>query len=584
MMNISLRPYQDRGLTEVRQLAMRGRYKTLIVAPTGAGKTTVAAALLTGALSHGSRCLFVAHRRELIKQAFVRLVRAGLAPDGIGVMLGNTKQGSSEALLPLDASDESVWLAHGRRRPRAMMQVASIDTLRNRIRDIVPAVSLEAARNAEHYDVIIIDEAHRALANSYQRLRQVYPHAIFLGLTATPYRADGKGLGAMYDDLVVISSPRELIAEGFLIEHRVFTVPASDLPNLSRVKMKGGDYDPTQLSAAVDQAGLVGNIVEHWKRLAADKLTLAFCVSVEHSKHLAARFVESGVAAEHLDGETPTEQRDAILARLRSGETRVVCNVGVLTEGFDQPSIKCVILARPTKSCGLYLQMVGRASRPWGGQEAIVLDHAGCALEHGLPHDDREFSLEDAPKKKPKDKNVAPTKVCQMCFAVNASAARECQVCGEPFKVEAMSLEEEDGDLVEVRAVSHEEMVLAYQKLLDEANRTGKKPGWAYYRFRDQFKRNPPKEAVPRQEIRADAPESERRAYFEEQRQVQREKGYRVEWVGRRYQARFGQPVPWQWEREGIVKAFSSTPAEEPAPKVATLTFTDSANRTRITL
>ncbi|MBL8718121.1 MAG: hypothetical protein JNL79_19225 [Myxococcales bacterium] len=165
--------------------------------------------------------------------------------------------------------------------------------------------------------------------------------------------------------------------QGFLVEPRVFTVPAHALPDLSTVKVRGGDYDERELADAVDRRQLVGNIVEHWRKHADGVRTVVFAVSIAHSKHIVERFQEAGVRAEHLDGGTPMLERDAILARLDRGETQVVGSIGTLCEGTDIPSVKCAILARPTKSTGLYLQQAGRILRPYQDQPAVILDHAG---------------------------------------------------------------------------------------------------------------------------------------------------------------------------------------------------------------
>jgi superfamily II DNA or RNA helicase len=194
-------------------------------------------------------------------------------------------------------------------------------------------------------DLVFIDECHRSLARSYVELLGHYPRAVIIGLTATPYRADGKGLGDMYDALVLVSSPRELIDHGYLVEPRVFTVPESAMPDLDGVRVRGGDYDEKALERAVDRSVLVGNIVEHWLKHAGGIRTVAFAVSVAHSRHIVERFREAGVAAEHLDGATPTTERDAILARLEEGTTTVVSNVGCLCEGYDQPAVNRALRA-----------------------------------------------------------------------------------------------------------------------------------------------------------------------------------------------------------------------------------------------
>lgn len=389
-----LRPYQAHAIERIDTLVAQGVRRLLVVAPTGAGKTSIAGSLIVRAVERGQQVVFLAHRRELIVQAWSRLQQMGLSPDHVGIVM---------------ASD-------ARRRPAAPVQVASIDTLRRR--RLPPA------------DLVFVDECHRSLSPTYLAILKDYPEAVHLGLTATPFRADGHGFREVYDELVLVASMPQLIAAGYLVEPRVFTVPASHLPDLGRVRVRGGDYDERALASAVDQQRLVGNIVEHWLKLASGVRTVAFAVSVAHSQHIAASFQQAGVAAEHLDGTLPAEQRDAILGRLDRGETRVVSNCGVLAEGWDQPSVKCAILARPTKSTGLYLQQAGRILRPWQEQPALLLDHAGCAVEHGLPQDEREFSL-DGDKDDPtrtKRKTREP-RVCPSCQLVVAATVRVCPVC-----------------------------------------------------------------------------------------------------------------------------------------------------------
>lgn len=447
---VRLRPYQRAAIDRVRDCARRGVRRILLVAPTGSGKTTVASELIRQTVARGSRALFIAHRRELITQAYRRLLDFGLPPGEVGVIMSTDP----------------------RRRPGARVQVASIDTLRN--------------RSKPRADLVIVDECHRALARSYRDLAEHYRDAVQLGLTATPYRADGKGLDDAYDELVQVASPRELIDEGFLVEPRVFTVPPSALPDLSAVRVRGGDYDKRALEGAVDQRALVGNLVEHWRRYADGVRTVVFATSVAHSKHIDERFREAGVASEHLDGETPTVDRDAILARLDAGTTRVVCSVGTLQEGWDQPSVKCAILARPTKSTGLYLQMAGRILRPFEGQQAIILDHAGCVMEHGLPQDDRELTLEGARKKrKGGGPSEPPAKTCPECFAVLAISVRVCPECGATLSVVSDDVQETPDELVEV--TPDDVRRLEWERLTATAALRGYKEGWAVHRYRERF-------------------------------------------------------------------------------------------------
>jgi DNA repair protein RadD len=222
-------------------------------------------------------------------------------------------------------------------------------------------------------DIIVVDEAHHVRARTYMRILELYPNAIVIGLTATPVRGDGRGRGNVFEVPVECPSVAELIDAGYLVGTKVY---APSLPDLRGVRVERDDYVEAQLAQRMDNAKLVGDAVEHWLRFAERRQTVVFATTVAHSLHIRDEFRRAGVLAEHIDGTTPTEERDAILARLAAGQVEVVCNAMVLTEGWDQPSVSCLVLARPTKSLGLYRQMVGRALRPAPGKtDALILDH-----------------------------------------------------------------------------------------------------------------------------------------------------------------------------------------------------------------
>jgi DNA repair protein RadD len=477
--DVCLRPYQSRALERIEDARTRGVRRLLVVAPTGAGKTILIAEL--GRRFADGGVLVVAHRRELITQSYTKLLAAGLPESSVGVLMAHD----------------------GRRRPAAPVQVASIDTLRHRPK---PPAS-----------VVIVDEAHRELSNSYVALREHYRSAFHLGFTATPYRADNRGLGEFYEELLIVATIGELIALGFLVEPRVFTVPEGDLPSLAGVRVRRGDYDARELESAVDQTRLVGNIVEHWQKRAAGLRTVAFAVSVKHSQHIVERFVASGIRAEHLDGTTPAHERDAILARLDRGETLVVSNCSVLAEGWDQPSVKCGILARPTESTGLYLQQAGRILRPFGDVGAIILDHAGCARAHQLPQHERQFSLDAKPKRKRTEADEVSIRVCDGCQAVLPGRIRVCPECGYVFVVAGRAVPDElAGELVELTA--------------SDAARS------------PPASRPPTKKAIRE----ADALEG-RRAAFEQMWALARGKRKTSDWAVERYAARYGAAPPDEW-------------------------------------
>jgi len=445
---VRLRPYQERAIAEIKSVIRALRkasrpVRVLCVAPTGAGKTVLFARIVAGAAAKGTPCTLLAHRAELLEQTWSKLLDAGIPAESMGM----------------------TWADDRRRNDNALVQVASVQTLARRSR-------------RGHAGIVVVDEAHRALGASYQTIAADYPDAVHIGVTATPWRLDGQGMGAFYSALTVAATVPELIDQGFLCSPRVFSHPVK--PDLSKIKIRGGDYDERDLARAVDTAVLVGNIVEHWLRLAQGARTIAFAASVEHSKNITAAFVAQGIPAEHLDGSLSAADREAILARLASGETLVVSNCQVLTEGFDCPAVKCVILARPTKSRALYFQCVGRGMRPCADlpelRYALVLDHAGCAHEHGLPQDPQEYSLEPG-KRKRKGEAEAPVRTCEQCFAVAPTAATECPACGAPFPPrERKDLPERDGELTEIKADAERAKQLA-----EAATRRlrGRIQGWA---------------------------------------------------------------------------------------------------------
>ena len=269
-------------------------------------------------------------------------------------------------------------------------------------------------------ELILVDEAHHVVARTYQKLIEAYPNAVVIGLTATPCRGDGRGLGSIFTLMIECPQVAELIEKGFLVRSRCY---APVTPNLRGVRVRAGDYVEEQLAARMDDAKLIGDIVTHWHKFGERRRTIAFAVNVGHSLHLRNEFVKSGVRAEHLDGDTAEDERNAILRRLASGETEVVTNCMVLTEGFDLPDIGCITLARPTKKMGLFRQMIGRGLRPAENKsDCIILDHSGAVLEHGLPEDRVEWPL--APDRKAQ----SPTHIARL--KRKGGGLPECSQCG----------------------------------------------------------------------------------------------------------------------------------------------------------
>lgn len=462
---ITPRPYQVEGIAAARRMIAEGLRRVLLVLATGGGKTACAALIAHGAVQKGRRVLFVGPRREIIAQAFWKLVEAGIPELSCGVIMGNGVIPHAVTRQPYNA-----------RRPLAPVQVASIQTLTNR--RLPPA------------DVVFVDEAHHATSETWAKVIAHYidAGAVVVGLTATPCRADGKGLGALFERLHVIAGFAELAAEGFLVTPRVYTTP--NAPDLSKVRLtRSGEYNADELAAVMRARALVGDIVQHWQRHAEGRTTVVFAASVEHSRELCDAFRAAGVAAEHVDANTDPDERDGALTRLARGEITVLCNMGICTEGWDLPRCKCVILARPTKSLSLYLQMAGRGLRPWQGVGAVILDHAGCAHEHGLPSDAREWSLDGRVRRK----GSTPVRTCPACYAALPGGTPVCDACGYVFPVvprEASELRREDGELVEAEPKARatmNERAAAYEDMLRGAAARGRKLGFARHRYRELF-------------------------------------------------------------------------------------------------
>lgn len=430
-MSLSLRPYQSEAIVAARGL-IRVHKRLCLTLPTGGGKTVIAAQVIAGAIAKGKRALFLAHRREIVAQSWCKLLEAGVPPDDVGVIMGD-----GWITNPLDGLDLDA------RRPNARAQVASVQTLAKRARP--PA------------DVVFVDECHHATAKTWQELIKHYADAgaCIIGLTATPCRGDGRGLSDVFEYLHPVAKVSDLIVGGYLVEPEVYSVSP---PDLSKVKSTGGDYDLEELGEAMDRAELVGRLVEHYQELGAGRTAVVFATTVAHSQSIVGKFRAAGIVAEHIDGTTPTDERDAILGRLASGETQVVSNCQVLTEGWDLPRCKVVILARPTQSLSLFLQMAGRGLRPWEGVPALLLDHAGCARRHGLPQTDRVWTLEGRPKgsRRASSDTDSSVKDCPQCRRTVLRGVLACPHCG--FEWDASEIPAETDDkLVKITASQADE-------------------------------------------------------------------------------------------------------------------------------
>jgi superfamily II DNA or RNA helicase len=365
------------------------------------------------------------------------------------------------------------------------VQVASIQTIWQRCVQ-------KNSRALPDCDLLVIDECHRSLSRTYRELIDIFG-GVTLGLTATPCRGDGTGLGHIYEDMVQVSTVAELTEQGHLVPARYY---APSVPDLEGVKVRMGDYIESDLEGRMDRAILIGDLVENWARIAKDRQTVVFTTGVRHSIHIMERFIEAGVMAEHIDGKTPKYKRDQILKDFTEGKIQLISNCMVLTEGWDCPSCDCLVLARPTKSIGLYLQMAGRTLRPHPGKEdCLIIDHSGAVYEHGFVDDPIVWDLNESGKVQDKISQSRKKKpiTCPSCNAVY-SGQGFCPECGHVPETQPKVLDTHEGDLVEVTAVGYESHEYTYgDKMWWFAGleyyriEKGYKPGWAKHAFNEKF-------------------------------------------------------------------------------------------------
>ena len=410
---VQLRDYQDSAVQAVRDSFRSGHKKTLLVSPTGSGKTVIFSYIAAGMAQNNKRILIVAHRRELLKQISGALKKVGVSH---AILAGGTPG------VPI-----------------ANVVVASVFTLVRRMKSMRP------------FDLIIGDEAHHFTPDSsWGKVVTGFPSARVLGVTATPERLDGKGMGQMFDDMVMGPTVAELTAQGFLSNAVVY---APSAPDLGSVGTRMGDYVSKQLEDAMDKPIITGSAVKHYGKYADGKKAIAFCVSVKHAKDVAEDFRNAGYAASHIDGGMDDTERDGVLKAFEHGTVQILTSCDLVSEGFDLPSVEVAILLRPTKSLGLFLQQCGRAIRPHPDKEkTIILDHAGNTARHGFIDDERDWSLADGyvANRGINGDKVVSVRTCTACFAVHKPTPT-CPMCGHVYPIMSRAVKHVDGDLVETR-------------------------------------------------------------------------------------------------------------------------------------
>lgn len=453
---IKLRPYQTQAIDQMRDLMRKGCKSILYRGATGSGKTALTAHMLHTASSKGMRCLFVVHRRELIKQSIEAFNKEGLAHGVIGA-------GYREDNFKL-------------------VQIAGIATLMRRL-----------ARYRSP-SLIVWDECHHLAAKGWRDTYGSFSRAYHVGLTATPERMDGQGLGEYFQAMIHGPSIQDLTAQGYLSPYRLY---APMTISTEGVHMRMGDFARNELQGKVDRPSITGDVVAHYKKYAHGKRTLIFCVSIAHSKHVAEQFCAAGYQAMHVDGETDPQIRDDAMRRFKDGNVQILTSVEIFGEGVDVPALECVVLLRPTQSLGLYLQQIGRALRVFDGKkEATILDHVGNTMRHGLPDEDRQWSLSGHERVSRGSATESVTvRICPSCFAAQPAGATACKFCQYVFETKPRKVDEKEGELSEVdkEAIRRDRLRNQGQsESLEELTQLGISRGykfprrWAYYVFKSR--------------------------------------------------------------------------------------------------
>lgn len=392
--------------------AYRARFrKPLLVAPTGFGKTVVFSAIVKGARALGNIVWILVHRSELIDQV-------------------------SDTLWNFEVNHSCIS-PDRERNIHAKVQVASVFSLVKCIERGMPAPNL-----------IIIDEAHHAiLGSTWGKVVDAYPKARLLGVTATPMRLSGEGLGDIFDTMVQGPSTQKLVDAGRLTPVKVFAPPTIDI---SGVHIKMGEFHRGELAQAVDRPKVTGDAIDHYRRLAPGRRAAVFCVSVDHARHMALAANTAGINAVAIDGKMDRGLRRDVVRDFKAGKIQWLVSCDLISEGFDCPGIEVGIALRPTQSTGLWLQQCGRILRTYPGKNlALILDHAGNALRHGLPTEERAWSLAGERRAK-SGPGVVGVRVCPKCFAAQRSGRPSCADCGYVFAIESRTVGQVKGQLYEL--------------------------------------------------------------------------------------------------------------------------------------
>lgn len=445
---MSLRPHQQQALDDLRTAYRSGKRAPVLVMATGGGKTHTSAEIIRSAVARGRRVWFMAHLREILDTTSAKLATEGIAHGFI--MAGRPES------------------------PDLPVHVVMVQTAVRRL-DRLPRP-----------DLIVIDECHLAVAATYRQVVEAVGNPTLLGLTATPARLDGRGLSEMFDTLVQSCDTAQLQREGLLVPIRYY---APSRPDLSGVRTVAGEYAQGEVAERMNRPSITGDAVAHYRKLANGRPCVVFCTNVKHAQDTADAFRQAGYRAMAISGESATDDRTQALEGLRTGAVDVVVNCQLWVAGVDCPAIGCVILLAPTKSVTKYLQSIGRGLRTAPGKsDLVVLDHAGNAFVHGLPTEERDWSLDGAKKRAKQADDVEPVRQCERCYFVHAPAP-VCPSCGHTHPVKERKINKTEGDLAELTEIKRKERqevgrARTVEDLRKIAEERGYKSGWVWQQMR----------------------------------------------------------------------------------------------------
>lgn len=396
MITIKLREYQQTLINNIRTSAQNGHRSIVSVLGCGGGKSVIQAEISRSATAKRNRVLFLVHRQELCQQ-----ISSTFAAQGVDM---------------------------------ALCSVSMVQTVSRHLDRILTP------------QLIITDEAHHSTAATYRKIYDAFPEALRLGFTATPCRLNRGGLGEVYDDLITSVSTQWLIENKYLSPYKYYSIPLADTEKLH---IRAGEFKAEEVSALIENKAVYSGAVEQYLKLASGKKAIVYCPSVKASKETAEEFNRNGIRAAHLDGTSSKEEREKVIESFRAGKYYILSNADLFSEGFDDKDIECTILLRPTMSLTVFIQQSMRCMRYKEDKTALIIDCVGNVFRHGLPDDDREWSL----LPKAKQETTVKIRECPRCYAVYSPSLERCPYCGFMAVKEVVHKNKKtvSVDLVEVR-------------------------------------------------------------------------------------------------------------------------------------